>query len=51
METLFVFLNECKSRYVQAIYKCCLRLDYEKEKKQTKKKQNKKQNKTKARKK
>ena len=45
-------MYNCKSRYVSEIYKCCLRLDYYKEKKkQTKNKQKQKQNKTKAKKK
>ena len=42
METLLVFLNVqyyyCKSRCVQAIYKCCLSLNYSKKKKRKGKK-------------
>ena len=43
-------MYNCKSRYVLAIYKCCLRLDYfqkEKKQKQKQQKQNKNKNKNK----
>ena len=40
-------MYNCKSRYIQAIYKCCLRLDYLKEKKKkNQKKKNQKQSKS-----
>ena len=41
METLCFRMHDCKSRYVLAIYKCCLRMDYLKRQNKTKAKERK----------